>query len=181
MPPNEYLCGNSDRWATSAGQYDRTPKAPEDQGCRLQVYCFFITLVFLNFLQDFADIMLSESNVFLFFTQPTSPDSPGYQSAFPGPSSTRLSGHFLSRAVSHALPRLYHVICPPVTGFIQRPGEIWPCGKYSAEQMELAPPSRETPRNYIGRSWLSRLSNHQEFQRGTSHLSQLQAESRVDI
>jgi hypothetical protein len=127
-------------------------KHPRTKAAASRYIVFFITLGFLNFLQDFANIMLSESNVFLFFTQPTSPDSPGYQSVFPGPSSTRLSGNFLSRAVCHALPRLYHVICPPVTGFIQRPGEIWPCGKYSAEQMELAPPSRETPRNYIGRS-----------------------------
>jgi hypothetical protein len=155
-------------------------KHPRTKAAASRYIVFHHACFFLNFLQDFENTMLSESNVFLFFTQPSFPDSPGYQSAFPGPSSTRLSGDFLSRAVSHALPRLYHVICPPVTGFHPKARRNMALCKYSAEQMELAPPSRETPRNYNGRSWLSRLSNHQDFHRGASHLSQHQAESRVD-
>jgi hypothetical protein len=105
-------------------------KHPRTKAAASRYIVFHHACFFLNFLQDFENTMLSESNVFLFFTQPSSLDSPGYQSAFPGPSSTRLSGDFLSRAVSHALPRLYHVICPPVTGFHPKARRNMACGRY---------------------------------------------------
>jgi hypothetical protein len=39
-------------------------KHPRTKAAASRYIVFFITLVYLNFLQDFADIMLSESNVF---------------------------------------------------------------------------------------------------------------------
>jgi hypothetical protein len=140
--PNECLCGTSDRWATSAGQYGRTPKAPEDQGCRLQVYCFPITLV-LNFLQDFDKIMLSESNVFLLLHATNISGFSGYQSAFPGSQLYQALRRFSFSCCQSHLPRLYHVICPPVTGFHPKARRNMACGKYSAKHMEMAPQAGE--------------------------------------
>ena len=100
--PND-LCGNSDRGAASAGQNGRTPKASEDQGWR-QVYSF-LSRLFLKFLQCFENVLLSENNVSLFFTQPTSPDSLDTSPLSRPAQLFRLPRGFLSRVVIHALPK----------------------------------------------------------------------------
>jgi hypothetical protein len=89
--PND-LCGNSDRWATSAGQNGRTPKASEDQG--RQVYSF-LSRLFLIFLQC--------SRIFC-CQKTTSPDSLDTSPLSRPAQLFRLPRGFLSRVVIHALP-----------------------------------------------------------------------------
>jgi hypothetical protein len=92
---------------------------------------------------------------FFFFAQPTSPDSLDTSPLSQVRQALRGSPEiFFLVLSSHALPRLYHVICPPVTGFHPRPGEIWPVVSSSniilMEWLQMAP-SQNTPRNSVGR------------------------------
>lgn len=106
-------------------------KHPRTKAAASRYILFLSCLWFLKFLKDLENIMSSEYNVFPFFLCnqhfrmlwipvrfPRSPALPG---------SPR---DFLSRVVSHALPRLYHVICPPVTGFHPKARRNMACGRY---------------------------------------------------
>jgi hypothetical protein len=122
--------------------WTKWPDSKSIRGLRLPPGTLFsITFVF-EILQCLERILLSEINVFLFYMQPTSPDSldtsPFSQacSAIPAPQGFSFSLSFTPSQ------RLYHVTCPPVTGFHPGPGEIWPVVSGTVSKilpMEMAP------------------------------------------
>jgi hypothetical protein len=123
--PND-LCGNSDRWATSAGQNGRTPKASEDQG--RQVYSF-LSRLFLIFLQC-SRIFCCQKTMSSFSSRNQHLRILWIPVHFPGPPNYSGSpGVFFLVLSFTPCQWLYHVTCPPVTGFHPRPRRNMACGR----------------------------------------------------
>lgn len=100
-------------------------KHPRTKAAASRYIVFPSRFVFFDFCKT-REYHVVRKQCFPFFTQPTSPDSLD-TSAFsqvptPGPQLSQALQRFSFSCCQSrpALPRLYHVICPPVTGFLPK-------------------------------------------------------------
>ena len=144
---------------------------------------FFLSRLFLKFLQC-SRIFCCPKKMFPFSSRNQHLRILWIPVHFPGPLSYSGSpgGFFLVLSFTPC-QRLYHVTCPPVTGFHPGPGEIWPVvsstvSKYFIWKWLQMAPSQRNPRNSVDRWGRFRF-----VQSGIQWdcPSQLPAASRVDF